>query len=83
MAERMGLPTTIKACNALFIYLLIRTQDRANELYKQVDDQKSMRGRTADGMTAASLYIACRYEKVPRTFKGIFCGCSEFNLMVF
>eukprot|EP01111_Echinosteliopsis_oligospora_P004810 TRINITY_DN1788_c0_g1_i1.p1 TRINITY_DN1788_c0_g1~~TRINITY_DN1788_c0_g1_i1.p1 ORF type:complete len:323 (-),score=84.52 TRINITY_DN1788_c0_g1_i1:18-986(-) len=57
MGERMGLPQTIR--------------DRANELYKQVDDQKSMRGRTADGIIAASLYIACRLEKVPRTFKEI------------
>jgi len=64
MAERMGLPQTIR--------------DRANELYKQVDDQKSMRGRTADGMTAASLYIACRYEKVPRTFKEI-CALTKVS----
>lgn len=57
MADRMGLPQTIR--------------DRANELYRQIDDQKSMRGRTADGIIAASLYIACRLEQVPRTFKGI------------
>jgi len=64
MAERMTLPLTIR--------------DRANELYKQVDEQKSMRGRTSDGMTAASLYIACRLEKVPRTFKEI-CALTKVS----
>jgi len=64
MSERMGLPQTIR--------------DRANELYKQIDDQKSMRGRTADGIIAASLYIACRLEQVPRTFKEI-CALTKVS----
>jgi len=64
MAERMDLPLTIR--------------DKANALYKQVDDQKSMRGKTSDGMTAASLYIACRSEKVPRTFKEI-CALTKVS----
>jgi len=64
MADRMSLPQTIR--------------DRANELYKQVDDQKSMRGRTADGIIAASLYIACRIEGVPRTFKEI-CALTKVS----
>jgi transcription initiation factor TFIIB len=64
MSDTIGLPQTIR--------------DRANELYRQIDDQKSMRGRTADGIIAASLYIACRLEQVPRTFKEI-CALTKVS----
>lgn len=46
-------------------------QDRANEIYKRVEDQKSSRGRNQDALLAACLYIACRQEDKPRTVKGI------------
>ena len=49
------------------IYLL---QDRASEIYKKVEDQKSSRGRNQDAILAACLYIACRQEDKPRTVKG-------------
>uniref|UniRef100_A0A0D3BAJ4 TFIIB-type domain-containing protein n=1 Tax=Brassica oleracea var. oleracea TaxID=109376 RepID=A0A0D3BAJ4_BRAOL len=53
MADRLGLVATIK--------------DRANEIYKRVEDQKSSRGRNQDALLAACLYIACRQEDKPRT----------------
>eukprot|EP00898_Chlorokybus_atmophyticus_P007033 jgi/Chlat1/7330/Chrsp59S06948 len=56
MAERLNLVTTIK--------------DRANEIYKQIEDMKSIRGRSQDVILAACLYTACRQEEMPRTFKG-------------
>ncbi|GAU24229.1 hypothetical protein TSUD_23660 [Trifolium subterraneum] len=62
MAERLGLVATIK--------------DRANEIYKRVEDQKSSRGRNQDALLAACLYIACRQEDKPRTVKEI---CSVAN----
>ncbi|KAL2318467.1 hypothetical protein Fmac_032343 [Flemingia macrophylla] len=46
MSDRLGLVATIK--------------DRANEIYKRVEDQKSSRGRNQDALLAACLYIACR-----------------------
>ena len=46
-------------------------QDRANEIYKKVEDQKPLRGRNQDAILAACLYIACRQEDKPRTVKGI------------
>lgn len=49
---------------------LFYTQDRANELFKQVHEQKSLKGRSNDAIASACLYIACRQEGVPRTFKG-------------
>ncbi|GMH18701.1 hypothetical protein Nepgr_020542 [Nepenthes gracilis] len=62
MADRLGLVSTIK--------------DRANEIYKKVEDQKSSRGRNQDAILAACLYIACRQEDKPRTVKEI---CSVAN----
>ncbi|KAL8489508.1 hypothetical protein ACS0TY_025427 [Phlomoides rotata] len=62
MSDRLGLVATIK--------------DRANEIYKKVEDQKSSRGRNQDAILAACLYIACRQEDKPRTVKEI---CSVAN----
>lgn len=47
-------------------------QDRANEIYKKVEDLKSVKGRNQDAIFAACIYIACRQEDKPRTVKGIF-----------
>jgi transcription initiation factor TFIIB len=62
MSDRLGLVATIK--------------DRANEIYKKVEDHKSSRGRNQDAILAACLYIACRQEDKPRTVKEI---CSVAN----
>ncbi|KAG7950862.1 hypothetical protein I3843_13G137300 [Carya illinoinensis] len=62
MSDRLGLVATIK--------------DRANEIYKKVEDQKPLRGRNQDAILAACLYIACRQEDKPRTVKEI---CSVAN----
>uniref|UniRef100_A0A453LFM6 Cyclin-like domain-containing protein n=1 Tax=Aegilops tauschii subsp. strangulata TaxID=200361 RepID=A0A453LFM6_AEGTS len=56
------------------LWLLLR--DRANEIYKKVEDLKSIRGRNQDAILAACLYIACRQEDRPRTVKEI---CSVAN----
>ena len=45
-------------------------KDRTNNLFKQVYEQKSLKGRANDAIASACLYIACRQEGVPRTFKG-------------
>ena len=45
--------------------------DRAHKLFKTVHDGKNLKGRSNDAIAAASLYIACRQEGVPRTFKEI------------
>lgn len=64
MAERISLPQSII--------------DRASELFKHIDDIKTLRGRSTDGVIAASLYIACRLESVPRTFKEI-CALTQVS----
>lgn len=55
MADRINLAKTIV--------------DRANNLFKQVHDGKNLKGRSNDAIASACLYIACRQEGVPRTFK--------------
>lgn len=39
-------------------------------LFKQVHQEKALKGRANDAVAAACLYIACRQEEVPRSFKG-------------
>lgn len=57
MCDRINLPRTIT--------------DRANQLFKMVHDGKNLKGRSNEAIASACLYIACRQEKVPRTFKEI------------
>lgn len=51
-------------------------QDRCNALFKQVHEEKHLKGRANDAVAAACLYIACRQEEVPRSFKEI-CAVSR------
>ncbi|KAL3205946.1 hypothetical protein MRX96_040535 [Rhipicephalus microplus] len=64
MADRINLTKTIV--------------DRANLLFKQVHDGKTLKGRSNDAIASACLYIACRQEGVPRTFKEI-CAVSKVS----
>jgi len=64
MCDRINLTTNIK--------------ERANKLFKQVYESKFLRGRSNDAISAACLYIACRQEGVPRTFKEV-CAISRIS----
>eukprot|EP00696_Hemimastix_kukwesjijk_P013113 gnl/Hemi2/26456_TR8882_c0_g1_i1.p1 gnl/Hemi2/26456_TR8882_c0_g1~~gnl/Hemi2/26456_TR8882_c0_g1_i1.p1 ORF type:complete len:327 (+),score=112.72 gnl/Hemi2/26456_TR8882_c0_g1_i1:112-1092(+) len=64
IAERMGIPQTIV--------------DRSNELYKQIEEQKSMRGRSINNIIAACIYTACRQVGVPRTLKEV-CAVTQVD----
>jgi transcription initiation factor TFIIB len=68
MADRINLPRKIV--------------DRANVLFKQVDSEKHLKGRSNDAIASACLYIACRQEQVPRTFKGETCLLCMCNTVV-
>ncbi|CAN1124693.1 Transcription initiation factor IIB [Linum perenne] len=61
-------------CSTNWVISILK--DRANEIFKRVEDQKSSRGRNQDALLAACLYIACRQEDKPRTVKEI---CSVAN----
>lgn len=64
MADRLNMQKTIV--------------DRAQVLFKQVQDTKVLKGRSNDAIAAACLYLACRQETVPRTFKEI-CAVSRVS----
>ncbi|XP_071955914.1 transcription initiation factor IIB-like [Antedon mediterranea] len=64
MADRINLPRNLV--------------DRTQTLFKQVHDQGTLKGRSNDAIAAACLYIACRQEGVPRTFKEI-CAISRVS----
>ena len=44
---------------------------RAQNIFSNEEVQKFIRGRPVEAMAVACLYLACRWEKVPRTFKEI------------
>lgn len=64
MADRINLPKTLV--------------ERTNTLFKQVHDSKTLKGRSNDAIASACLYIACRQEGVPRTFKEI-CAIAQIS----
>ena len=57
MADRLNLPTNIV--------------DRAKRLFTEIQDSKALKGGASnDAIASACVYISCRQEGVPRTFKG-------------
>jgi transcription initiation factor TFIIB len=64
MSEKISLPRSI--------------QDRAAKRFKEVLESKALRGKSNEAQAAACLYIACREEGVPRTFKEI-CAVSKVS----
>lgn len=62
MAHKLSMPACIS--------------DRAKFMFKQVEDSRGIRGRSTGSKATACLYIACRQEGCPRTFKEI-CAVSE------
>ncbi|CAG5119626.1 unnamed protein product [Candidula unifasciata] len=64
MADRLNLPKMLV--------------DRASTLFKQVHDSKALKGRSNDAIVSACMYIACRQDGVPRTFKEI-CAVSKVS----
>ncbi|OLL22397.1 Transcription initiation factor IIB, partial [Neolecta irregularis DAH-3] len=45
--------------------------DTARQIYKKVDDNKALKGKSHESIIAACIFIACRQCHVPRTFKEI------------
>ncbi|TES93214.1 MAG: transcription initiation factor IIB, partial [Candidatus Cloacimonadota bacterium] len=57
MSSRMGLPRTVRETAAM--------------IYRKAASKNLVRGRTVEGVSAASLYAACRQCHVPRTLDEI------------
>lgn len=45
--------------------------DRAQYIFKTVDGKKLLKGKNLEGSVGACIYIACKLENAPRTFKEI------------
>ncbi|KAF2405166.1 cyclin-like protein [Trichodelitschia bisporula] len=45
--------------------------DTARQLYKMTDDTKAFKGKSQDAIIASTIFISCRQNNVPRTFKEI------------
>ena len=58
MCERIGLSRVVV--------------DSAKQLYKKVEDDKLLRGKTQEAVIASCIYVACREQNVTRTFKEIY-----------
>ncbi|XP_030377073.1 transcription initiation factor IIB-like [Scaptodrosophila lebanonensis] len=54
-----------------------QVRDRAKALYKQIYDSKLIRTRSTDAKCAACIYIACRQENIPRSFKEVCAICNS------
>ncbi len=51
--------------------LPLRVKESAAKLYRKAFSMKLLRGRSIKAMVAATLYYACRSERVPRTLQEI------------
>ncbi|KAI8889333.1 cyclin-like protein [Backusella circina FSU 941] len=56
-------------CDSISLSKLV--SDTAKQLYKRVEDEKLLRGKSSDAIIAACICIACRQERVARTFREI------------
>lgn len=45
--------------------------DIAKQLYRRVENEKVVRGKSTDAVVAACIFVACRQAHVPRTFREI------------
>lgn len=45
--------------------------NRAHYIFKNIEEKKLLKGKNIEGVVAACIYIACRQEDCPRTFKEI------------
>ncbi|KAI8320956.1 cyclin-like protein [Martensiomyces pterosporus] len=52
--------------------------DVAKQLYKKVEDDNLQRGKNNDAIIAACIFLACRQEGVPRTFREI-CALTKVD----
>ncbi|KAJ2746074.1 transcription initiation factor IIB [Coemansia sp. BCRC 34301] len=54
------------------------TVDIAKQLYKRVENEHLQRGKNNDAIIAACIFLACRQDNAPRTFKEI-CALTKVD----
>jgi len=65
MCERLSLPETVK--------------DRAEEVYRDIYELGAIKNRNPTAVYAACVFLACRQEGVPRTFKEVTPVATDTN----
>lgn len=68
-ALKNGLNLIQAYCERSFISKTI--MNRAQYIFKTVEEQNLLKGKNLEGSVAACIYIACKMENSPRTFKEI------------
>lgn len=63
-------------CNSISLPRII--VDTAKQLYKQVEEEKMIKGKSADAIKAACIYIACGMNHSARTFREI-CNLTRVS----
>ena len=58
-----------RKCSNLSLHRSVR--ESASLIYRKALENKLIRGRTVEGVVCASIYIACRQHKIPRTLAEI------------
>ena len=64
MCEQIGLSRLVVDC--------------AKQFFKKVEDEKLLKGKSVESVIAACIYIACREQRVTRTFKEI-CALTKVS----
>lgn len=62
-------------CDSMHLQKVVT--DSAKQLFKRVDDSKKFKGKPQEAIIAGCIFIACRQEHVPRTFREI---CALTNV---
>lgn len=65
MCERLSLPEAVK--------------ERAREVYNDIYRKKAVKNRNRTAVFAACIYIACRQENIPRSFKEVTPVATDTN----
>uniref|UniRef100_A0A915A1S8 Transcription initiation factor IIB n=1 Tax=Parascaris univalens TaxID=6257 RepID=A0A915A1S8_PARUN len=74
MTEALGVIREMSAC----MQLPKSIEDSAAKVFRDVVDTRALVGKNNEAKAAACLYIACRKEGVPRTFKEV-CAVSRVS----
>ncbi len=64
-----------RKCSNLALHKVVR--ESAAQIYRNALNKKLIRGRTIEGIISATIYIACRQCKIPRTLSEIACESSS------
>ncbi len=63
-----------RKCDSIALPKMV--SDTAKQLYRRAEEEKIAKGKKTEAIVAASIYVACKMSKVPRTFPEI-CNLTK------